>query len=85
MLALQGGQPEMAVGLLKEHLAQDVEDTGAMRLLGFSLLYAKKPAEAAAMMAMAYEKDPSLAAYPLDVRSAVDPEQLRKLLLNAVT
>ncbi|MBX3357990.1 MAG: hypothetical protein KF745_06135 [Phycisphaeraceae bacterium] len=82
--ALRDRDPEAAIGFIKSFLNQNADDTGAMRVLAFALLDANHPADAAAMMALAYDRDPSLAVYPLNAGAVVGDEHLRKLLLRAV-
>ncbi|MCL4741339.1 MAG: hypothetical protein KJZ54_03970 [Phycisphaerales bacterium] len=60
-------QSQEAVAALREHLRDDPEDTGAMRLLGLALIESGDPAQGAAVLALAYRTDPTLAGNTTDL------------------
>lgn len=87
--SLQQGDAKAAVRHFREHLNAKPDDTSAMRLLAVAYLDDKQFAQAAAMMAMAYEKEPTLARTPMDrevlSRSGQsDADGLRQRVLSAV-
>lgn len=86
MNALAAEDAPLAVARLRRHLAAAPDDVRAMRLLGLELVESGKPADAAAVIRLAYRTDPGLA------REAIDPDALkisdarmRKLVVRAVT
>jgi hypothetical protein len=82
--ALQSGAASEAVNLFREHLRTAPEDTASMRLLAVALLDDRRLEEAAAVMALAYEREPTLARVSLD--TAVLPggaEGLRRRVVSA--
>lgn len=84
--ALVGGDPEFAEQILRDHLRTSPDDTDAMRYLAVALLEGGQPAQAVAVMTMAYDKDPTLAGQPLPgPRLFRDPDDLRAALNRAVT
>ncbi len=64
-LAYQRGQACDAVGFYKAHLAVFESDGAALRWLAAALLDDALPAEAAAVMMLAYSTDPTLASVPM--------------------
>jgi len=60
-------QSQEAVAALREHLRDDPEDTSAMRLLGLALVESGDPAQGAAVLALAYRTDPTLASNTTDL------------------
>lgn len=60
-------QSQEAVAALREHLRDDPEDAPAMRLLGLALIESGDPAQGAAVLALAYRTDPTLAGNPADL------------------
>lgn len=82
--AQQSGAASEAVNLFREHLRTAPADTASMRLLAVALLDDRRLEEAAAVMALAYEREPALARVPLD--AAVLPggrEGLRRRVVSA--
>src|SRR5690606_16092175 len=49
----------------RDHLTANADDGDAMRRLGVALVMDRKVKEGVAMLALAYEKDPSLARRPM--------------------
>jgi len=84
--ALLSNQPDAAVTILREHVRTNPDDAEAVRQLAVAMLEAGEPAQAVAVMAMAYDKDPTLASRPLAAPLVYsDPQALRRALNRAVT
>lgn len=83
-LLMRAGEPEAAVAAYREHLEKSPDDASAMRSLAVALLAAKDPQVAAAVMALAYRTDPSLAERPIDALALPEGfRDLRKLVQRA--
>lgn len=71
-LSLAYGEPDDAVRFYREHLESNPEDAPAMRSLGVALIQARRVKEGVAVIALAYEKDVTLARRPLDPEMVED-------------
>ncbi len=83
-LALRLGRWEEAVGLFREHLDTDWEDTESLRLFGVALLASGKPAEAMGPVRLAHQITPALGESGIDPSMVGGEGELRKLMLRAV-
>jgi hypothetical protein len=85
-LMLQGpDQAARAAGFYVKHLDTAKNDADAMRLLAVALLRSGKVDQAAAMMAMAYDRRPILAHQPLDTAAlSSSSREFRKYVTDSV-
>lgn len=65
VLALQGGEPALAVAALRRHANQYPDDGRALRTLAVALLADKQVEDAGIILRQAYRTDPKLAGEPL--------------------
>lgn len=63
---LRAGEADAAVRAFREHLRAEPQDADAVRGMALALMESRKFEEAIALMAHAYEMDPSLAWRPID-------------------
>jgi hypothetical protein len=87
-LALQRGRAADAVGFYKAHLAVFESDGAALRWLAVALLDDGQPAEAAAVMMLAYSTDLMLATVPMSASGFCPsdgglPERVARAVANA--
>lgn len=83
-LAMRQGRWEDAVGLFREHLDTDWEDTVSLRLFGVSLLAAGRAAEAMGPVRLAHQVTPALGESGIDPAMVGGDGELRRLVLRAV-
>ncbi len=83
--ALRDGEVQAAIRQYREYLDKTPDDAPAMRSLALALLAGRQPSQAAAVMALAYQKDPSLARRPIDPGQVKnDLSGMRTLVQSAV-
>lgn len=83
---LRANQPEQARVLLQEHLTENADDTQAMRTMAIALLRAGDFTQGIAVMALAYQKNPSLCERPMLAGELWNSEtDLRRDLVRLVT
>ncbi len=84
-LALEREQPADAVNFYRAHLAVQPSDGEAMRWLAVALQSSGQPATGVAMMALAYQTDPSLAVVPMAATHFPEADEgVRQRFLAAV-
>jgi len=81
-VAWRAGQTDDSIRFFREHLDKEPTDADAMRYLALVLIDDRKVEQAVALMAMAYQKDPKLAAkaLPLDILPGGELGQRRRLI-----
>lgn len=75
---------DQAVDRYRVYLEESPEDFAVMAELAVALAGANRLDDAAAMVRLAYGKDPTLASRPINRRLAVPSKELRKIVVRAV-
>jgi hypothetical protein len=77
---LHWDEPERAIAAYQVHLAENPDDSEALRMLGMALIDARRIPEGVAAIALAHERHPELAHSPVPMDVFGPPEDLRRNL-----
>ena len=84
-IAWQNGDMRQAISQFKEYIASAPDDLDALRYLALAYIDDRKLDEAVAMMAMAYERMPQLAARPLPSSDVPGGDAQMRRRVNAIS